>query len=158
MLIMGICKIKWYLYIVLLVNLTVLCLVSTGCKTTIQPVDNLEDLIDRLEKSGLETAITDQSVRNIHLSVEGSVFLIESETTQLFEYTDIDTAKRQFKALTRPGPGLVFFEENEPPLSESVSSNLKAYHSGRFILLYSGDNQDVKKTLEETLGQPAQPR
>ena len=155
---MGICKIKWYLYIVLLVNLTVLCLVSTGCKTTIQPVDNLEDLIDRLEKSGLETAITDQSVRNIHLSVEGYVLIIEGENTQLFEYADVDTATTQFKALTGPGPGLVFFEENEPPLSESVSSNLKVYHSGRFVLLYSGDDEEVQKALEETLGQPAQPR
>ena len=155
---MGIGKIKRYLYVLLLVNLAVLCLASTGCKTAIQPVDNLEDLINRLEKSGLETEITDQSVRNIHLSAEGYVFMIEGENTQLFEYTDIDTAKIQFEVLTGPGPGLVFFEENEPPLSESVSSNLKAYHSGRFILLYSGDNQDVNKTLEETLGQPAQPR
>jgi hypothetical protein len=156
LIIMGIIKIKRYLFILLMVNvLATQGLVSTGCKPTIQPVDNLEDLIDRLEKSGLETEITDRPVRNIHLSVEGREFIIEGEKTQLFEYADADTAKTQFKALTGPGPGLVFFEENEPPLSEAVSSNLKAYHSGRFILLYSGDNEDVKKILEETLGQPA---
>ncbi len=155
---MRIGKIKRYLYILLAVNLAVLCFVSTGCKTTVQPVDNLKDLIDRLEKSGLEIEITDQSVQNIHLSVEGYVFMIGSENTQLFEYTDVSTAKMEFEALTGPGPGLVFFEKNEPPLSESVSSNLKAYHSGRFILLYNGDNEDVEKALKSTLGSPVKPR
>ncbi len=155
---MRIGKIKRYLYILLAVNLAVLCFVSTGCKTTVQPVDNLKDLIDRLEKSGLEIEITDQSVQNIHLSVEGYVFMIGSENTQLFEYTDVSTAKMEFEALTGPGPGLVFFEKNEPALSEPVSSNLKTYHSGRFILLYNGDNEDVEKALKAALGSPAKPR
>ena len=155
---MRIGKIKRYLYILLAVNLAVLCFAGTGCNTTVQPVDSLEDLIGRLEKSGLEIEITDQSVQNIHLSVEGYVFMIGSENTQLFEYTDVGTANIQFKALTGPGPGLVFFKKNEPPLSEPVSSNLKAYYSGRFILLYSGDNEEVEKSLKSTLGQPAQPR
>jgi hypothetical protein len=138
--------------------LAVLCAASTGCNTTVQPVDSLEDLIGRLEKSGLEIEITDRPVQNIHLSVEGYVFMIGSENTQLFEYTDVSTAKMEFEALTGPGPGLVFFEKNEPPLSESVSSNLKAYHSGRFILLYNGDNEDVEKALKSTLGSPVKPR
>ena len=156
---MSIGKIKRNISILLLVNmLAVLCAASTGCNTTVQPVDSLEDLIGRLEKSGLEIEITDRSVRNIHLSVEGFVFIIEDESTQLFEYADVDTADMEFKALTGSGPGLVFFEENEPPLSESVSSNLKVYHSGRFILLYSGDDEEVRKVLKDVLGQPMSPR
>jgi hypothetical protein len=156
---MRIGKIKRNISILILVNmLAVLCAASTGCNTTVQPVDSLEDLIGRLEKSGLEIEITDRPVQNIHLSVEGYVFMIGSENTQLFEYTDVSTAKMEFEALTGPGPGLVFFEKNEPPLSESVSSNLKAYHSGQFILPYSGDNEDVKKALKAAFGPPAQPR
>ena len=148
-----------YLYILLMVNLSVvLCLANTGCQTNIQPISNLNGLIDRLENSGLEVEITDQAVRNIHLSVEGYIFIIDGENTQLFEYSDVDTAEMQFKALTRSGTGLVFFEENEPPLSESVSCHLKVYHSGRFTLLYSGHNEDVKKALKAALGQPSQPR
>jgi hypothetical protein len=156
---MRIGKIKRYVSILLLVNISVvMCAAVTGCNTTVQPVDSLEDLIGRLEKSGLEIEITDRPVQNIHLSVEGYVFMIGSENTQLFEYADVSTAKMEFEALTGPGPGLVFFEKNEPPLSESVSSNLKAYHSGRFILLYNGDNEDVEKALKSTLGSPVKPR
>lgn len=156
---MGIGKINLWVSILLMASFSaVLCSASIGCKTTNEPIGNLEDLFDRLGKPGLEIEITDRSVRNIHLSVEGCVFIIEGEKTQLFEYADVDTAKTQFKALTGPGPGLVFFEENEPPLGESVSSNLKVYHSGRFVLLYSGDNEEVRKALEETLGSPSQPR
>ena len=152
-------KLKRHLYTVLIANLSLfLCLAGTGCETTVQPVDNLEDLIDRLGKTGLETEITDRPVRNIHLSVEGCEFIVKGETTQLFEYADADTAKTQFKALTRPGPGLVFFEENEPPLTESGSSDLQVYHSGRFTLLYGGDNEEVRKALKEVLGKPAPPR
>ena len=155
---MRIGKIKRYLYILLAVNLAVLCFAGTGCNTTVQPVDSLEDLIGRLEKSGLEIEITDRPVQNIHLSVEGYVFMIGSENTQLFEYADVSTAKMEFEALTGPGPGLVFFEKNEPALSEPISSNLKTYHSGRFILLYNGDNEDVEKALKAALGSPAKPR
>ena len=156
---MGIGKIKRNISILILVNmLAVLCAASTGCNTTVQPVDSLEDLIGRLEKSGLEIEITDRSVRNIHLSVEGFVFIIEDESTQLFEYVEVDTADMEFKALTGSDPGLVFFEENEPPLVESGSSDLEVYHSGRFTLLYSGDNEEVKKALKSTLGRPKSPR
>ncbi|MBN2076083.1 MAG: hypothetical protein JW762_11085 [Dehalococcoidales bacterium] len=156
---MGLGKIKHYVPIILLVSLSaVLCAAVTGCNTTVQPVDTLEELIDRLEKSGLEIEITDRSVRNIHLSVEGFVFIIEGENTQLFEYADVDTANIQFQALTGPGPGLVFFEENEPPLVETGSSDLEVYHSGRFTLLYSGDNEEVRKALKDVLGQPMSPR
>jgi hypothetical protein len=143
----------------MIVNVSaVLCLAGTGCKTTVQPVDNFEDLIDRLKKSGLDTEITDQTARNIHLSVEGYVFIIDGEKTQLFEYENVDTAKMEFDALTGPGPGLVFFEDNEPPLVESGPSNLEVYHSGRFILLYNCDNEDIKQALKAALGKPSQPR
>ena len=84
--------------------------------------------------------------------------MIGSENTQLFEYADVSTAKMEFEALTGPGPGLVFFEKNEPALSEPISSNLKTYHSGRFILLYNGDNEAVQKALKAALGSPAKPR
>ena len=83
-----------------------------------------------------------------------ATFAATAATTAAFKYADVDTATIQFQALTGPGPGLVFFEENEPPLSESIFSNLKVYHSGRFTLLYSGDNEEVKKALKGALDQP----
>ena len=150
-------KMKRYLCILLLVNITiVLCLAGTGCRTNPSPVSSLDDLISRLSESGLNVEVTDQIVRNVHLSVEGRVMMVEGEDIQLFEYADVNTAEMEFESLTGSGPGLVFFEENEPPLSEEAYSRIRVYHFGRFTLLYHGDDTDITTDLRASLGNPSQ--
>lgn len=140
---------------------TLACIISvasfvTSCNT-VEPVTDFDDLIDRLQLAGAAVETTVDTVRNLHLSVAGVVIVVSDERVKVFEYEDVAQAQLEFEALTGGGPDLVFFEEDEPPVTEYVPLNRLCYHSGRFILLYDGEDEAVLKTLRVTLGRPVPP-
>jgi hypothetical protein len=85
----------------------------------------------------------------------GMVIIVDGERVQVFEYEDVARSKREFEGLTGIGPGLVFFEEGEPPLVEVVRPGRNCYRSGRFVLLYDGENDDVLQKLRTVVGKPS---
>ena len=134
---------------------TALCLLVVACQSVPPPVADLEDLLDRLYNATAEVEITSRTVRNIYLSTKGLDLLTNGENVNLFEYENATTARMEFEALTsRLGPGLVFFEEGEPPLTEIVParSHIRAYCSGRFVLLYNGEDEEVLRVLRLVMG------
>jgi len=91
--------------------------ILTSCQT-VEPVTDFDDLTGKLREAGAVVEITIDTVRNLHLSVDGVVIVVDSENVKVFEYEDGARAQLEFEALTGPGPGLVFFEEDEPPAGE----------------------------------------
>ena len=125
----------------------------TSCQT-VEPVTDFDDLIGRLVQEGAVVETTTRSVRNIHLSVRGVIIVVDGEDVQVFEYEDVARAQFEFKALTS-SPSIVFFEEGEPPLREFVPFDRHCYGSGRFVLLYDGENEAVLKALRTVMGRPS---
>jgi len=126
----------------------------TSCRA-VEAVTDFDDLTDRLGQAGAAVEITVDTVRNLHLSVQGMVIVVDGENVQVFEYEDVARARLEFEALTGSGPSLVFFEEGEPPVIEYVLRHRNCYHSGRFVLLYDGENEAVLKTLRTVVGRPS---
>ena len=141
---------RCYLFILaVVVSATILL---TSC-CAVEPVTDFDDLIDRLRQAGAEVEITTLTERNIHLSVRGVIIVVDGEEVQVFEYEDIDRAQLEFKGVTS-SPSVVVFEEGEPSLIEHIPRDRQCYHSGRFILLYDGEDESVLKILRMTVGCP----
>ena len=143
--------------LVILVGVVIVTSLLTSCRT-VEAVTDFDDLIDRLHQAGAVVEITSHTVRNLHLSVNGMVIVIGGENLQVFEYEDVAQAHLEFKALVGSSPGLVFFHEGEPPVTEIVPLNRGCYHSGRFVLLYDGENEAALKALRTAVGRPSAPR
>ena len=139
-------------YLVILACVVIATILLTSC-CTVEPVTDFDDLTGRLRQAGAVVETTTSTVRNLHLSVRGMTIVVDGEDVQVFEYEDIDRAQLEFKGLTS-SPSVVFLEEGEPPAYERVLRNRTCYHSGRFILLYDGEDEVVLKTLRMTVGCP----
>jgi hypothetical protein len=139
-------------YLFILAGVASATILLTSC-CTVEPVTDFDDLIDRLRQAGAEVEITVDTVRNLHLSVDGVIIVVDGEEVQVFEYEDIDRTQLEFKGVTS-SPSVVVFEEGEPPLVERIPLNRQCYHSGRFILLYDGEDEAVLKILRMIVGCP----
>jgi hypothetical protein len=140
--------------LVILAGIVISASLLTSCRT-VEPVADFDDLIERLEQAGATVETTIRIVRNMHLSVRGVVIVVDGENVKVFEYEDGARAQLEFEAMTGPGPGLVFFEEDEPPAGEYVPRNRNCYHSGRFVVLYDGENENVLRELRTAVGKPS---
>ncbi len=142
---------------VLLMSLVLLALGAVSCQSSSLPVADLDDLVDRLQQAGATIEITDRPIKSRHLSGKGLTLVINRDRLQVFEYDDTVKASREFKSLTDPSvPGIVIFGDGEPPLGETISSEDQAYRSGRFIVLYGGEDEGALSALKETLGRASQ--
>jgi hypothetical protein len=142
-----------HFYLFILVVIASMSSLLASCQT-VEPVTDFDELIDRLSHAGAMVEITVDTVRYINLSVQGIITVVDGEDVQVFEYEDVDRAQIEFVMLTGSGPRIGFFVEDEPPVTEEIIQNRKCYYSGRFILLYDGEDVDVLKILRVTLGRP----
>jgi hypothetical protein len=140
--------------LVILLSIAVLLSLSISCSAT-EPVTDFDDLTERISQTGVTVEVTSDDVRNIHLSVPGLVIEVGDEEVWVFEYEEIGQADTEYKALTGSGPGLVFFEVDEAEGSvEVIPRDRNCYHSGRFIIIYDGEDETVLDTLKEAVGKP----
>jgi hypothetical protein len=119
-----------------------------------EPVTDFDDMLDRLRQAGAVVEVSTRTASSLHLSVAGRVIAVNGENVLVFEYEDVDTAKTEAKALAGGGPGIVFFEEDQPPATEISSGRKHYYRSGRFILSYAGENEMVLQPMEEVFSRP----
>jgi hypothetical protein len=132
-----------------------LCLFAVAYQPAPPPVTDLEELLDRLRASGATVEVDGRAVRNLHLSVAGLALAVNDDRVQAFEYEDAARAKTEFEALTGPGPGLVFFDTSKGATETGSGGSTRAYRSGRFVLLYGGEDEETLEALEAALGRPS---
>jgi len=125
----------------------------TACRVP-EPVDNFDELLDRLRQAEAAVEVSTRTGSSLHLSVVGRLITVNKENVMVFEYEDVTSAKMEAEALAGGGPGLVFFEEDQPPVTEILSGRKHYYRSGRFILTYSGENEIVLQPLKGVVGRP----
>jgi hypothetical protein len=124
----------------------------TACRVP-EPVDNFDELLDRLRQAEAAVEVSTRTGSSLHLSVVGRLITVNKENVLVFEYEDVAKAKTEANALTSR-PGLVFFEEGQTGATEILSGRKHYYRSGRFILSYAGKNEMVFQPIEEVFGTP----
>jgi hypothetical protein len=109
-------------------------------------VNDQMSLIDTLRKAGANVQIGD-SVEQPFMSVSGVQVTVNGADVQVFEYADEAAAQSDVATLndTLAGRGTTMITWVASP---------HAYHSGRVLVLYVGDDAGVLKLLEGVMGAP----
>lgn len=106
-------------------------------------VTDLTSLVDILRAKGLNVEQGD-SASQPFFSVQGTTLKVEGADVQVFEYADAEAAKADMAKIGPDGnPPTMMIEWVEPP---------HFYQGGRLIVLYVGDDEQIKQTLSVTLG------
>ena len=143
---------KWCFRMAFVVSAVPLVLIM-ACRAP-EPVTDFDDMLARLRQAGAVVEVSTRTASSLHLSVAGRVIAVNGENVLVFEYEDVDTAMTEAKALAGGGPGIAFFEEDQPPATEISSGRKHYFRSGRFILSYAGENEMVLQPMEEVFGRP----
>lgn len=101
-------------------------------------------LLDKLRAKGLKAERGDE-ITQPFFSVNGKTISANDESLQVFEYASESEAEAQAKLVDPQGGsvGTTMINWVDAP---------HFYRSGRLIVLYVGNNRDVMKALEDTLG------
>ena len=111
-----------------------------------EPVNDQESLLDALRKAGANVQLG-ATVEQPFLSVSGTLLTVNGADVQVFEYENEAAAQADVARLadTFAGRGTTIITWVASP---------HAYHSGRVIALYVGDDAATLKLLEGVLGAP----
>ena len=137
--------------LIVITVITMLLLFSTGCVAKEPPepmpdgtVTDYASLVDKLRSTGA-TVNPAGEVSQPFFSVKGSVINVNGGDVQVFEYQDATKAESEAAQVSPDGSstGTTIISWVAPP---------HFYKTGKLIVLYVGDNQMVKDTLDDTLG------
>jgi hypothetical protein len=109
-------------------------------------VKDHESLIDALGKAGAKVTVGD-TIEQPFLSVTGTQLSVNGADVQVFEYADEAAAQADATKLANVLAG------REATMITWVGSP-HAYHAGRVLALYVGDDQSTLKLLQGVLGEP----
>ncbi len=105
---------------------------------------NLESLIETLQQEGL-TVEKAGEIDQPFFSVKGQILQVNGGTLQVFEYEDLATTMREAATVS--------------PNATSVGNTQVAwvdtphfYHNGKMIIIYLGNDEELKQTFEKTIG------
>ena len=115
-----------------------------------ETVKDQVSLLDALRKAGANVQVGD-AVEQPFLSVSGTQVTVNGTDVQVFEYADEAAAQADVATLadTIAGRGTTMITWVASP---------HAYHAGRVIVLYVGDDAATLKLLEDALGAVFQAR
>mgnify|MGYP001161140288 FL=1 len=105
---------------------------------------NLDSLIEKLQEEGLAVEKAGD-VDQPFFSVKGQIIQVNDDVLQVFEYDDLPTTMME-AALVSPNAtsvGNIQVEWLDTP---------HFYHNGKMIIIYLGNDEDLKQTLEKTIG------
>jgi hypothetical protein len=111
-------------------------------------MDGLQDLIRRLQATGVEV-VRHESVEQPFFSVPGEIITLNFESVQIFDFGSSDKAEAEAANVLPDGRTF-----RSPNLKLNWSATPYFYLSGRLIVLYVGEDEEVMDILEILLGEP----
>lgn len=105
---------------------------------------NMERLIETLRAEGL-TVEKAGEIDQPFFSVKGQIIQINGDTLQVFEYDDLPTTMREAAQVSQNATsiGNTQIEWIDTP---------HFYHNGKMIIIYLGNDEEIKQIFEEKIG------
>ena len=137
-----------YTFAATIIGLLILATACTGISSENRSVDEnvetFDQLVDELRTNGMVVESVG-TVSQPFFSPEGQVISIDSQEVQVFEFTTVNDAESAAETIS--------------PNGSSIGTSMVAwvstphfYSTGKFVVLYVGEEESVISVLEDVLG------